>query len=56
MLAKYSKINVKMFTSKKVVKSITFPTVFGTYHLVVTVLDSNFLNQKDIYSSKIVLD
>ena len=48
MLA-YRKINVKIFTSKKVVESITFPTVFGTYHLVATVFGSNFLNQKDIY-------
>ena len=41
----------KMFTKKKVVKNITFPTVFCTYYLVATVFGSNFLNQKDIYRS-----
>ena len=45
----------KMFTKKKVVKNITFPTVFCTYYLVATVFGSNFLNQKDIYSSENVL-
>ena len=41
----------KMFTRKKNVKNITFPTVFWTYYLVATVFGSSFLNQKDIYRS-----
>ena len=44
-----------MFTRKKVVKNITFPTLFCTCDLVATVFGSNFLNQKDIYSSENVL-
>ena len=50
MLVRWGKINVKV-TRKKVVKNIAFPTVFYTYYLVATVFGSNFLNQKDIYSS-----
>ena len=41
---------------EKVAENIKFPTVVCTYCLVATVFGSNFLNQKDIYSSKYVLD
>ena len=41
ILVKYKKINVKTFTSKTAVESITFRIVFGTYYLVARL----FLNQ-----------
>ena len=37
ILVKYMEINAKIFISKKVVKSITFAMVFGTYYLVVCI-------------------
>ena len=45
ILVKYKKINVKTFTSKTAVESITFRIVFGTYYLVARLFHSKFLNQ-----------
>ena len=42
MRVKYKKINVKTFTSKTVVESITFRIVFGTYYLVARLFHSLF--------------